>query len=169
MSKTIFYVILIFLVSLNLILITGCIGCCNKKNSTPPVAVVPITEKAIEELYMAINHEDIEEVKKIINIYPDIVNIEDSWSWTPLYRALSCKSTEIAELLISKGADVNARDEEGGTPLHAAVSLDVSKEFVELLISNGADVNARTNDGLTPLDLAKGGNKEIIELLEKAK
>ena len=58
-----------------------------------------------------------------------------------------CKNTETAELLISKGVDVNARDDIGRTPLFGCRNT----ELAELLISKGADVNARDNDGKTPI------------------
>ena len=50
---------------------------------------------------------------------------------------------EVAELLIANGADVNAKDVVGETPLHKAV-IDGRKETTELLIAKGADVNAKT-------------------------
>jgi len=71
---------------------------------------------------------------------------------------------EIAELIIENGADVNAKDDGGGTPLNAA-ALSGHKEIVELLIAKGADVNVMRFDG-TPLHLAAAiGHKEIIEIL----
>jgi cytohesin len=48
---------------------------------------------------------------------------------------------EIAELLISEGADVNAKADGGGTPLHQA-AYEGHKEVAELLIAKGADANA---------------------------
>ena len=63
---------------------------------------------------------------------------------------------------MAAGADVNAKDENGWTPLHHAATWD-SKEIVELLIAKGADVNAKNDDESTPLHYAE--TKEVAELL----
>jgi uncharacterized protein len=52
--------------------------------------------------------------------------------------------------LLSEGADVNAADDDGFTPLHAAASRD-SRDIVRLLVDAGADVNAKSKMGETPL------------------
>jgi ankyrin repeat protein len=73
---------------------------------------------------------------------------------------------ELAELLISKGAEVNAKDNWDRTPLHRAVHS--SKDMVELLIARGADVNVRNREDRTPLWYAKYMDyTEIVELLRK--
>ena len=56
-------------------------------------------------------------------------------------------------VLISEGAEVNAKDEYGMTPLLYA-TWKSSPEIVQLLIEKGADVNARNTDGRTPLTIA---------------
>ncbi len=69
----------------------------------------------------------------------------------------------LAEL--DKGADVNAKDEQGYTPLHNA-AWEGHKEIVELLIAKGADVNAKDEYGYTPLhDAVDEGHKEVVGLL----
>jgi hypothetical protein len=52
--------------------------------------------------------------------------------------------------LIEAGADVNAKDDEGLTPLMIAAHYS-TPEMVTLLIDAGADVNAKDDDGQTPL------------------
>ncbi len=96
----------------------------------------------------------------------------DAKSWTgetPLARAALFVRMEIAELLLENGADVNARNVTGMTPLHWAVYLGFQDDdVIELLLEAGADVNAKTKEGQTPVDLAgELGNEEVVELLKK--
>ena len=67
---------------------------------------------------------------------------------------------------LAAGTDVNAKDDEGLTPLHYAAYYS-HKETVELLITEGADLNAKSY-GETPLDLAiRLGQTETADLLRK--
>ncbi|MCC6005912.1 MAG: ankyrin repeat domain-containing protein, partial [Thermofilum sp.] len=61
---------------------------------------------------------------------------------TPLHLAALVDNWEVAELLIEKGAYVNARNNRGWTPLHIAAYWNYP-ELAELLIEKGADVNAK--------------------------
>jgi N-acyl-D-amino-acid deacylase len=78
--------------------------------------------------------------------------------------------------MLDHGADVNAFDPLGRTPLmYAALSDILPLDAIKLLIERGADVNAKDRHknsgdaGVTVLDIAKrNGNPAIIQLLEKS-
>ena len=74
---------------------------------------------------------------------------------------------------LAAGANVNAKDEYGDTPLHNAALMG-HKEIVEILINANADVNAKDANNQTPLDIAQinarlghQSNKETADLLRK--
>lgn len=71
------------------------------------------------------------------------------------------------KMLIDGGADINAKDNIGGSSLMYA-SYYGRKDVVKLLLDNGADVNVKDKDGWTALTRAsKKQNKNITDLLRK--
>ena len=84
-----------------------------------------------------------------------------------LLEAAKCGNTEVVKYLIVRGADVNASDSNGETPLMLAARWD-NTEIAQLLIGAGANVNASNVYGETALMIAKErGLTEIVQLLRE--
>jgi len=87
----------------------------------------------------------------------------------PLHSAVAHRqpqvSLEISRALIAAGADVNAAQHGGWTPLHAA-ALHGNLPLVQLLLEAGAGAGAKNDTGQTPADLAKTKkHNDVVALL----
>ncbi|MDR3285660.1 MAG: ankyrin repeat domain-containing protein [Holosporales bacterium] len=78
-------------------------------------------------------------------------NKEDADGNTLLHKAASIGHTEAVRMLLEFGANKDARNNEGKTPLYKAILGHLHLETVTTLIRVGTDVNAIDNMGRTPL------------------
>jgi uncharacterized protein len=93
------------------------------------------------------------------------------WKATPLLWAAGVGSLQATELLLDAGANVNARDSLGQTPLMRAVSGREPRHeaIARKLLSSGADPSVVDQQGLDALKLARlGGRQQLIALLKGA-
>ena len=124
-----------------------------------------------EELFKAVTSKDLKLVKKLVGKKGADVNyvrrINDAFYIPVLLQAVMDNSTEIAAFLISKGADVNAKDGFKMTCLMWAAH-NGNIDLVNLLLDKGADKDAEDQNGMTALRAAKDKrHKEIIKILNK--
>jgi quinoprotein dehydrogenase-associated probable ABC transporter substrate-binding protein len=86
--------------------------------------------------------------------------------YTPLMLASANDARTLAQALIQKGADVNARNSGGVTALMMAAA-NQRADMVELLMRAGANVQAQTERGDTALSIARSkGDEKVIRLLD---
>lgn len=71
------------------------------------------------------------------------------------HLALSKNDLGLLKKVSGFGVDINAKDDQGNTPLHNAAMKTNNTEILKYLIANGADVKSTTEFGETALDLAK--------------
>ena len=123
-----------------------------------PDAVNSSSNRGLGVLHLAIMLDNAKAVKLLLAAGYDVETKNDSdisgWAGeTSLLAATFWKRTDIAELLIEAGANVNAASEKQVTPLHEAVRVGYP-EMVKLLLNNGADAQAVDHTGRTPLEYA---------------
>lgn len=93
---------------------------------------------------------DLTVMSKLLNANPGLVDAPHNGGMTLIMLG---GDRDVAQMAINSGANVNARDINGSTPLHyAAYYGDLG--VAELLVARGALVNAKNSFGNTPLHLA---------------
>jgi len=140
------------------------------------------------EVMNAIRVGDIEKTKALLDQETSLIQTKDMTGGTVLHQVSKMRvmarpgagepiTTEslrkqlfehqkaMAELLLSKGAGINAQDDNGETPLAAAAARG-HKELAEFLVSKGADANIANAKGEKPLDKATAINRpDLVQFL----
>ena len=112
---------------------------------------------------------DVGAVTSMLHANPKMVfSKDDQWGATALHWASWATSPKaIGELLLANGADAQAKDNAGQTPLHWAAAYG-NYEMTQLLLVNRPELDTKSNNGMTPLDCAvKRGNDGVAQLLRK--
>ncbi|MEW5788211.1 MAG: ankyrin repeat domain-containing protein [Pseudomonadota bacterium] len=124
-----------------------------------------------ERLHRAAEDGDISEVERLVNAGSPL-DIFDDISYTPLHYAVRAERYKVVQLLLSKGANVNACDFEriGDSPLAVAARGEYP-EMVELLLTHGADPDIPGWMAITARLRAKTrkdeDGQEILALIER--
>ena len=88
--------------------------------------------------------------------------------WSPLHYAATGPNPRIVELLLARGAEVEAVSPNGSTPLMMAARYG-SEESVRLLLAKGADSSRRNERDLSAADFARlAGRAQLADALQRA-
>ncbi len=124
------------------------------------------------QLFDATSQGDLPALQSLLKAKPFLVYFRLPNGQTPLHIAALWSTRGAAELLLEKGADINARDAQGVSPLMMAsnratgVFIKRARAMTEFLLGKGAEINARDRGNATALHRALlGGDVELITLL----
>ncbi|WP_265024303.1 ankyrin repeat domain-containing protein [Wolbachia endosymbiont (group A) of Epagoge grotiana] len=115
----------------------------------------------------AIENDDFKRLEEYIDQHIDKYNVNrELLDKLPLLSWAACKnSVNVAQLLLSIGADIDIRCDQNWTPLHYAVSAG-QYDMVRFLVDQGASILAKDNNVKTPLRIVNElGNTEVANFL----
>ncbi len=129
-------------------------------------------------LIQACRHEDYEAVSELLRNY-DAVNDADKFGYTALHAAVRYAyknkdgAAQIVALLLTNGANINAQECVGESPLMYTVYYNYP-DLARLLLEAGADVNLRRTDGDTVISSLEAApslvrkRKRMLKIMEEA-
>ena len=116
-------------------------------------------------LLLAVENNHVEVVKELLLVGVDFAVEANQKAWM---QVIENDDVRLISHFADGGADVNAKDNFGETPLHWS-AREGHLEITQALIEAGADVNTKDNDGDTPLhSSAMNGHLEVARDLIKA-
>lgn len=90
----------------------------------------------------------------------------DSSGGTALMAAALAGNSEVARILLEKGAKPNARQQDGSTALNMACYFEGQADTLRVLLNSQADPNLADDQGMAPLHFAcLMGDAEMVQLL----
>jgi Acyltransferase family/Ankyrin repeats (3 copies) len=108
------------------------------------------TESVESALWASIKNGDVPSLQKQLADGQTLADYHPEFGVTPLTWAGINSQQDMVLHLIDRGAELDGRNTDGGTALHAS-SFFGNVEIVKLLLERGANVNAKNNNGETPL------------------
>jgi uncharacterized protein len=139
-------------------------GACTKKEADAlHVASVSKIQAPQMDIHTAVVTGNLEVLKQHIAAGSDL-NVKDPFGGsTPLISASLFGKTEMAQLLMEAGADINTVNNDGSTALHTSAFF-CRPEIVAMLLAKGANKSIKNNFGSTALESVMGPFQEVKDV-----
>lgn len=128
------------------------------KNSLKISSEIVFDKNGYATLHLACIHGRLNIIKYLIEGQNMSINLPSSQGWCPISLCINnnigSKAVDCLKYLISKGADINVKNNNGTCPMHMAAS-EGQVECLKILLELKADTKLKDNRDQTPLDLAK--------------
>ena len=85
---------------------------------------------------------DAEELKNVIDKLGHLIDAKDVNGWTPLHEGARGGHVEVVKLLVEKGANINEKTKNGGTPLYWSIEQHGEDHPVSLLLASLGGISA---------------------------
>lgn len=119
-----------------------------------------MSDTLLDQFFDAAIYGDTAKVIAMLDRQPDLISARDKYEFTVLHVLMTEEQPAMAMLLLDRGADLHARNDDELTPLHLAQYAEMAK----VLLGRGADVNARERRGRTPLHIAAQESEDAVDL-----
>ena len=124
-----------------------------------PATDVNLTNKSGENALMLASFDgELALVKSLVLQKKAAVN---KLGWSPIHYAATNGHLEIAQFLMTNGAQVNALSPSETTPLMMSIGSG-NDQLIKYLLDNGADLRMRNHEGYTAIDVAQLFGKDDI-------
>jgi len=113
---------------------------------------------------------DADRVRTLLDANGSLRDAHAPDGWTPLHLAGHFRQSAVIDLLLARGADVNAvsHNADANAPLHEAAAVG-NADVVRMLLEAGAQPDARNGQDHTPAELAcDGGHVALADDLDAA-
>ena len=123
----------------------------------------------MSEFVKAAQNGDINEVKRLFYLNPDIINEKDREKDTAIMKACrDCNAVNVVAFLLENGANINDRDTIDQTPLIIA-AFNGCTDIVKMLLDSGANIEHKNDQGENALiSAAQEGHIDTVKLLLEA-
>jgi len=120
-------------------------------SSDPPPSSNDALDRAVDDIFSCARHNRVDDVERLLDMGVP-VNVRDKFGNTILTISCQNGNKRVTKAALRRGADINAQNYKGNTPLHFCFTYGYGDTLGQYMISKGADPSIRNEAGLSCYD-----------------